>query len=143
MSDAHRILVPTDGSEHAAKALNFVLGMKKRGLDVELHLLNVQPPIRGVAASIVSQADIDSYHRDEAMKVLEPASKVAEAAGVQAHLHVGVGQAGATILAFTERLNCEQIVMGTRGLGGFSGLLLGSAARDVAGGATVPVTLLR
>lgn len=143
MSETHRILVPTDGSDHAAKALGFVLDMARRGLQLELHLLNVQPAIRGVAASIVSQADIESYHRDEAMKVLEPASKVAEAAGVKAHLHVGVGQAGPTILAFADRLKCEQIVMGTRGLGGFSGLLLGSSARDVAGGATVPVTLLR
>jgi nucleotide-binding universal stress UspA family protein len=33
--------------------------------------------------------------------------------------------------------------MGTRGLGGVAGLLLGSVARDVAGGAKVPVTLLR
>ncbi len=143
MSDPLRILVPTDGSDHAAKALDFVLGMARRGLRLELHLLNVQPAIRGVAASIVSAADIESYHREEAMKVLEPAAKVAEAAGVKPHLHVGVGQAGETILAFTDRLKCEQIVMGTRGLGGFSGLLLGSSARDVAGGASVPVTLLR
>lgn len=143
MSETHRILVPTDGSAHAAKALDFVLGMAERGLQLELHLLNVQPAIRGVAASIVSAADIESYHREEAMQVLNPAARVAEAAGVKAHLHVGVGQVAEMILAFAERLKCEQIVMGTRGLGGFSGLLLGSAARDVAGGALVPVTLLR
>lgn len=143
MSDAHRILVPTDGSDHARKALDFVLGMAKRGLQVELHLLNVQPAIRGVAASVVSRADIESFHRDEAMKVLEGAAREAEAAGVKPHLHVGVGQAGDTILAFADQVKAEQIVMGTRGLGGFSGLLLGSAARDVAGGAKVPVTLLR
>jgi nucleotide-binding universal stress UspA family protein len=143
MSEAHRILVPTDGSEHAAKALAFALSMAKRGLQIELHLLNVQPAVRGVAATLVSHADIEAYHREEAMKALEPAAKVAEEAGVKAHLHVGVGQAGDTILAFADRLQCEQIIMGTRGLGGFSGLLLGSAARDVAGGANVPVTLLR
>jgi len=143
MSETHRILVPTDGSEHAAKALAFVLSMVKLGLQIELHLLNVQPAVRGVAATLVSHADIENYHREEAMKALEPAAKVAEDAGVKPHLHVGVGQAGDTILAFAERLHCEQIVMGTRGLGGFSGLLLGSAARDVAGGANVPVTLLR
>jgi nucleotide-binding universal stress UspA family protein len=143
MSDLRRILVPVDGSEHADKALRFVLDMATHGVPVEIHLLNVQPPVRGVAATLVNQADIDLYHREEGMKVLTGAAQTVEAAGLKPHLHVGVGSPGDTVVSFAERLGCGQIVMGTRGLGGVAGLLIGSVARDVAGAATVPVTLLR
>ena len=71
------------------------------------------------------------------------AAKQVEATGLKPHLHVGVGQAADTVVAFADKLGCSQIVMGTRGLGGMTGLLLGSVARDVAGQAKMPVTLLR
>lgn len=143
MNDTHRILVPTDGSTHAAKAAAFALGLSRQGLRVEIHLLNVQPPVRGMATTLIAHAEIDAYHREEGMKVLAGPAQTVTAAGLTAHQHVGVGDAAQTILAFVDRLGCEQIVMGTRGLGGIAGLLLGSVARDVAGGANVPVTLLR
>jgi nucleotide-binding universal stress UspA family protein len=143
MSDITRILIPVDGSEHARNAIAHVLAMIEKDPAAEIHLLNVQPPVRGTAASLVSQADLDSYHREEGMKVLAEAAKIVEAAGKRAHLHVGVGDPAATVLSFAKRLGCAQIIMGTRGLGGVGALLLGSVARDVAGGAEVPVTLLR
>lgn len=143
MSDVTKILIPTDGSEHSTKAIQHVLAMAAKGTAVEIHLLNVQPPVRGAAASLVSHADIEGYHREEAMKVLDPQSKIVENAGLTAHLHVGVGEPAETVLSFAKRLGCTQIVMGTRGLGSVGSLLLGSVARDVAGGSDIPVTLLR
>jgi nucleotide-binding universal stress UspA family protein len=143
MSQNLRILVPTDGSPAAERALRHVLGMAQRGLAVELHLLNVQPPVRGVAASVISQADLTDYHRDEGMKVLAEPVRIAEAGGITPHVHIGVGEPGEIALAFAKRLGAEQIVMGTRGFGSVAGLLLGSAARTVVGEGDVPVTLLR
>lgn len=143
MSGVRRILIPTDGSDHARNALQFVLDLAADGIAVEVHLLNVQPAVRGVAASLVPHADLESYHREEGMKILSGPAKQVEAAGLTPHLHVGVGDAATNVLGFAERLGCDHIVMGTRGLGGVAGLLMGSVARDVAGGAKVPVTLLR
>src|SRR5258705_13836172 len=115
MSAALRVLVPTDGSEPARRAIEHVLDLASRGLSVEVHLLNVQPAVRGGAASLVSHSDLESYHRDEGMKMLAASLRLVEAAGLKPHAHVGVGDAGETILAFARRLTCEQIVMGTRG----------------------------
>ena len=42
MSKLRRILVPSDGSEHARNALQFVLDLVADGVAVEIHLLNVQ-----------------------------------------------------------------------------------------------------
>jgi nucleotide-binding universal stress UspA family protein len=143
MTDIHRILVPTDGSGHAAKALDFAIGLARQGPRVEIHLLNVQPPVHGIANTLIPHGEIDAYHREEGMKVLAGPESTVTAAGLTPHKHIGVGVTAETILAFADRLGCEQIVMGTSGLGGVAGLLLGSVARDVAGGAKVPVTLLR
>jgi nucleotide-binding universal stress UspA family protein len=143
MTDVVRILVPTDGSEPSRRAVGHVLDLARHGLPVEIHLLNVQPAVRGVAATLVSQADLDSYHREEGTKVLAESIQMVEAAGLTPHVHIGVGDPGENVLAFAQRLNCAQIVMGTRGLGAVTGLLLGSVARHVVGESTLPVTLLR
>jgi len=140
---ALRVLVPTDGSDHARRATLHVLDLAARGLLLEVHLLNVRPAVRGVAASIVSPGDLEHYHREEGMKALAESLRLVEKAGLKPHAHVGVGDSGEMILAFARRLSCEQIVMGTRGLGAVTGLLLGSTARHVVAGAAVPVTLLR
>ncbi len=143
MSDPVRMLVPADGSEPATRATAYVLDLASRGLPVELHLLNVQPAVRGVAASLVSHADRDSYHRDEGMGALAGCVALAEAAGVTPHLHVGVGEPGPTVIAFAAKLQCQQIVMGTRGRGAVAELLVGSVAHYVVVHSVLPVTLLR
>jgi nucleotide-binding universal stress UspA family protein len=143
MNAALRILVPTDGSDPSHRAIVHVLDLAARGLPVDVHVLNVQPAVRGVAASLVSHTDLECYHRDEGMKVLAEPVRLVEAAGLKPHPHVGVGDPGEMVLAFARRLACDQIVMGTRGHGSVTELLLGSVARHVVGQATVPVTLVR
>jgi nucleotide-binding universal stress UspA family protein len=143
MSTVLRILVPTDGSDPSRRATEHVLDLAARGLVLEVHVLNVQPSVRGVAASLVSHGDLETYHRDEGMKALAASLRLVEAAGLKPHAHVGVGDPGETVLAFARRLNCDQIVMGTRGHGSVTELLLGSVARHVVAQAGVPVTLLR
>ena len=120
-----------------------MLDLAARGLTLEVHLLNVRPAVRGVAASFVSHSDLEGYHREEGMKALAEPRHLVEAAGLKPHAHVCVGDPGEMILAFARRLGCEQIVMGTKGHGPVAGLLLGSAARHVVAGAAVPITLLR
>ena len=44
---------------------------------------------------------------------------------------------------FAKRLGVDKIIMGTRGLGGLAGLLMGSVATDVIKNAPVPVTLVK
>jgi len=143
MSEPLRVLVPVDGSEPARRATQHVLQLAACGLSVEVHLLNVRPSVRGVAASLVPAGDLENFHREEGMKALEESMQLVEAAGLKPHAHVCVGDSGEMILAFARRLNCDQIMMGTRGLGPVTELLLGSVARHVVGGAAVPVTLVR
>ena len=143
MSAPLRVLIPCDGSEPSGRAVAHAVGLAGRGLPIEIHVLNVQPAVRGGAASLVSPRDRESYHRDEGMKVLAGALRQIEAAGLTPHAHVSVGDPGETIVAFAQRLQCDHVVMGTRGFGTVANLLLGSAARHVVGHGVLPVTLVR
>lgn len=143
MNNALRILLPTDGSPSALRAVELTIGLAQRGLAVEVHLLSVQAPLRGTAATLIAREDRDAYHREEGMKVLARGQQLLAAAGLTLHPHVGVGDAGETVLAFARRLDCEHIIMGTRGMGGVAGMILGSVANHVVGHSSVPVTLVR
>ena len=143
MSGKLKILVPVDGSVPSLRAVQHAVELAKRGLAVELHLLNVQPPVRGTAAMLIAKGELDAYHRDEGMAALADAVQALKVAGIVPHLHVAVGAPGATVLAFVARLGCGLVVMGTRGYGGgMAGAVMGSVASDVVTGAAVPVTLL-
>lgn len=143
MTQPLRILMPTDGSPSAERALRHVIDLAGRGLAIELHLLNVQPPVRGVAASMISAADLTDYHRDEGNKALAGPLAIATEAGLAARTHISVGEPGPVALVFAQRLGAQQIVMGTRGFGGVAGLLMGSVARHIVGESDLPVTLVR
>ena len=143
MTEMLRVLVPMDDSPSALRAVRHVIELARCGLAVEVHLLNVQAPLRGAAAALIAQSQLNDYHREEGMKVLAGAQRLVEQAALPMHLHVGVGDAGKTVLAFARPLGCRQIVMGTRGLGGFAGLFMGSVARQVVAEGDVPVTLVR
>lgn len=138
-----KLLLPVDGSDNALRAVDHAAALVKAGLDAELHLANAQPPVGGVVTTFIAQADVDGYHRDEAMKALQPALDRLAALGVKGVIHIGVGEPAEVIVSFCEQLGCDQIVMGARGLGATASLLLGSVSREVVERARTPVTLVK
>ncbi len=143
MSASLAILLPTDDSASAREAARHVVHLASLGLAVDVHLLSVQTPVRGSAAALVGAAQLNEWHREEGMKALAGCDAILAAAGIKAHLHVGLGDAAETVIAFAARLGCAQIVMGSRGHGLAVGLVLGSVANGVIAGCTLPVTLIR
>jgi nucleotide-binding universal stress UspA family protein len=140
-----KILLPVDGSEHAMRAARHVAAMGEylAGPPTVL-LLNVQPPVAsGLVRRFLSQEALDGYYRDEARAALEPVEAVLTQSGIAAESHVVVGDIAATIAEFAASHGCDQIVMGTRGLGGVKGALLGSVASEVLHLTDRPVLLVK
>ncbi len=143
MTGVLRVLVPVDGAVPPLQAVQHVVDLVLRGLAVELHLLNVQAPVRGSAAMLIAKSALEAYHRDEGMKALAGAVDALRVVGITPHLHVAVGPPGRMVLGFIARLGCGLVVMGTCGYGGgVAGAVMGSVASDVVTGTSVPVTLL-
>jgi nucleotide-binding universal stress UspA family protein len=141
----HRILLPVDGSEASLRAVDHVL--KKVGLykdPAEIHLLNVQIALRQGVSAFVAPEQLESYHREEGTKALAAARAKLDAAKLPYLFHIGVGgEPGEVIARFAEEKKCDQLVMGTRGLGAVTGALLGSMTTQVIHLVDVPVLLVK
>jgi len=141
-----KFLVPVDGSESSNRAVDHLvkrLGWFKDG--VEIHLLNVQHPVPygDRVSSVVGHDRIAQFHQEEGMAALKTAMKTLEAARLKYHYHIGVGDEAEIIGKYAKEKGCDQIVMGTRGMGSVSNLLLGSVASKVIHVSPVPVLLVK
>ena len=139
-----KMLVPVDGSESSIRALDQLIkkfGWYKDG--VEIHLLNVQHPFPAHVASHLGHDMVQQYHREQGLAVLADACKKLDAAGIKYHYHIGIGDEAEVICKYAKEKEVVQIIMGTRGLGSVSGLLLGSVASKVIHLSEVPVLLVK
>ncbi|HKJ57633.1 MAG TPA: universal stress protein [Halobacteriales archaeon] len=129
-----RILVPTDGSETAAAAMEEAIDLASTD-SAEVHVLHV----------------IDSWHydtsiesaveplREEAEPFVERLAGMAEAAGVPVATAIEVGRPAHHVLEYADDHDVDLIVLGTRGRGGLPRRLLGSVTQYVVAHAEVPV----
>lgn len=139
-----KMLVPVDGSESASRAVQHLIKKVSWYRDpLEVHLLNVQYPLPGDVQMFIDNEQIRSFHHDEGLKVLEPARQALDAAGLAYVFHIGVGDPAQVIADYAREKGCDQIFMGTRGLGSIAGLLLGSVATKVIHLSDVPVLLVK
>ena len=140
------ILLPVDGSPCSQRATEYVisyLGVFKDAPDV--HVLNVQHPFPGGkrVAAVLGAEKLKQHHHDEGMEAIAPARAKLDAAGVKYKHHIVVGEDAESIARFAKENGCDQIVMGTRGLGPVTNVLLGSVATKVIHLTEVPVLLIK
>ncbi len=139
-----RVLVPVDGSQRALAALRFVIDrLAREAPGLEVHVLNVQPPLPAAVSSFVAREAIKGFHQEEGDKALAAARAALAASGLSHEAHVAIGDPPAAIADYAAEKACDLIVMTPRGLGALAGALLGSTARKVLHLSRVPVTIVR
>lgn len=134
------ILVPTDGSEHAAKAVDVAADLAQK-YGAKVHLLHV---VRDLGSSMIppdllSIARVERVEMTERAVVESVANQILRSAALrtrergakQVDTALEVGAPAERILAIAKSLKADAIVMGTRGLGDIRGLLMGSTAHKV------------
>lgn len=137
-------LIPVDGSDISLKPIDWLLARRDDWKELPaVHLLNVQPALPGDVSRFINAEQLRDYHREEGVKTLAVAEDRLRTAGVAPHSHVSVGDCAETIVEFSAKLGCHQIVLGTRGHTGLGGTLLGSVAAKVLHLSNVPVLLVR
>ena len=144
-SNGQCLLVPVDGSEAALRVVEFSLRMIRGSREpATLHLLNVQPPIvSGGVRMFFKQEEIEAYYQDSGQAALRVARERLDQDGVTYVPRVSIGPIGETIAAYAKEQRCSHIIMGSRGLGAVSGMVLGSVATKVIHLTDVPVTLVK
>ena len=139
-----KFLFPVDGSETSARAvarfINLLDWYKEKP---EIHLLNVQLPQRGNVPLFIDKESIALYQQDEGMKELRAARELLDQADIGYQLHITVGTPPDMIIRYAKEINCNQIIIGPRGLGAVRGILLGSVASKIMQLSTIPVLLIK
>lgn len=141
-----RILVPTDGSELSAKAVQSAVALAQR-LGAQILALTVTDPYPysplAEAAPIEPQGYLDAVQRLAAQR-LHAVAAVASAAGVACETaSLEAAQPWRGIVDHAEGVKADLIVMASHGRKGVSALLLGSETQKVLTHSTVPVLVVR
>ena len=139
-----KLLLCIDGSESSARALEHAIKTIDRYKEApELHLLNVQPPLPGDITMFIRHDQVQQFHNDEGLKALAGARAKLDSAKRPYVFHIEVGSPAETIVQYAREKRCDQICIGTRGLGHFTGMLLGSVTAKVVHLSDVPVLLVK
>ena len=104
------VLVPISTSEDARWAAEQAIARYRRE-PAHIHLLNVQRPLPQHISRFFGGGDLRNFHRDSGMRVLEPAIRLLDEAGVPHRDHVEVGNPAKTIVEFSERNRCAEVVL--------------------------------
>ena len=141
-----KILIPVDGSPASLRAVDCAIEMLARNPGNTLVLLHVQN-IGAINPAGLSEALPADWLHEATSQVSGQALKDAigkcDSASVAFKTLASTGQTAETIARLAREEDVGHIVMGTRGLGGVKGLLLGSVATQVIHLAEVPITLIK
>ncbi|MBB3410828.1 nucleotide-binding universal stress UspA family protein [Rhizobium sp. BK316] len=143
----NRILLPTDGSELAARGVDHGLALAK-ALNLPVTIVSVIVPLTGFALQGIVQAEaMDSYNegrRKEIEDLEQIIGEKAKSVGVVADFVSKVHLSPATaILETAAEQGCGLIVISSHGRRGISRLMLGSQTSEVLSEAGIPVLVVK
>ena len=139
---ANRILLAADGSDVGRLAAREAIDLAEKCGD-ELHVVHVGLLSQWVHPDTLSARQYQQL-KDEAQKRLDAEVVELDKMGAKiAQAHLRMGRADAEIIRLSEELNVRLIVIGNRGVGAITRILLGSDAESVVRHAPCPVMVVR
>jgi nucleotide-binding universal stress UspA family protein len=129
----HRIVVGVDGSEHSMAALEWAAVQAQRtGVDLEV------VAAFGPGYRFLSRSEADKCMQEDVAEAMVRAEKLAPGVDITSTTFEGPPETG----LITEGSGADLLVVGSRGLGGFKCLLLGSVSRACVHRARCPVVVV-
>lgn len=135
-----RIVVGVDSSRTSLKALRWAIAEAElRGSELELVHAFPRPELVGMTMVVTLPTD-DELREASAQVVAEALEAVGGAGELTVTQRVGAGGPASVLVEAAQ--DAELLVLGSRGLGGFRGMLLGSVTQQVIAHATCPVVVI-
>lgn len=134
------IVLATDGSDHAERALGYARDLALRD-GAEVIVVHAFEPIPGYLG-VETKSEVAARHVSAGREIADQAREQLMDAGVDVEAEVLQGPPAEAILRVAEGRGADLIVMGTRGRGSLTSLLLGSVSHHVLAHSKVPVMVV-
>lgn len=147
MFEPTRLFVCFDGSEHSIRALTTAISMAFK-FNAQVSVAHAVPlPLNGYGLG-EPYYDWDSFEKSAKQRIEKQLHPFAEAARKMGVILTSVFLGGTvsiaeSLITSSEKERADMIVMGSRGIGGFRGLMMGSVSQAVAAHSKIPVMIVK
>ena len=142
-----RIMVCFDGSNHSLRALNAGISIASRYQSLLIVTYAIPLPLNGfgLGEPYYEWDQFEKAAKGKLEKLLKPYSKKAESANVTLDVRYlgGTVSVPESLLEAARDTSSDLIIMGSRGLGGFKGMMLGSVSQAMVTNSKVPVLIVK
>lgn len=147
LGEFRNIVLASDGSESAQKAAAVAVEIAEK-FAASLTVLNICPDphslrLPGDNYLPISACDADLYATRLLESVTKSVGKLIDKREIACSYHQDFGHTDRLLLRFTEQQQADLVVMGSRGLGGFGRMLLGSVSHYMTHHSPCPVLVVR
>lgn len=137
-----KILVPVGTSPNSLFAVRHVVRRFMNNSAMDVHLLNVQPPLNRHISQFLGRRTLREYHQTESEKALRPCIAILDNFGIPHAVHTMVGDQAECITETARHLHCDEIVMSTARKDSLTRLLENSVTNRVLELTHVPVEVV-
>ena len=139
-----KILIAADGSAYTQRLLAYIAAHDEwLGNRHEYHVLHVVLPVPHRAAAFVGRESVERFQEEDAETVLRPIRAFFEQQKIPAQYRWEVGHPSKVIANEAEKGRYDIILMGSRGNGEFTNVVLGSVTTQVLAACRTPVLIVR
>ncbi|WP_134704661.1 universal stress protein [Ammoniphilus sp. YIM 78166] len=139
----YKILLATDGSAHARRAVEHTLKLTEKMPEAKVTLMHVSSAMPSRSKLLEANFNVLSVLEDQAHDALKETEALLQAKGLDYELEVAWGDPASEITSHAKRGQFDVIVMGSRGLGRVSEVLMGSVSQRVLHESKCPVMIVK
>ena len=139
-----KILVPVDGSENSFRALEQAIFLATKIQEAQitvLYIIEALPSLYIYSPKIMEKLRAD--YESESLKILERCKEMANKSGVNINTVLLEGDPASKIIGYSDREKFDHIIIGSRGMGKFKEMIIGSVSNKVLHHAKSSVMLVR
>ena len=136
-----RIAVAIDGSENALRAAKHAIVLTKYLPEAQLEVIYVVDYDKAKDDFLLSQSS-DSLTLKREQKV-QPVLELAKETGIETKSILLKGNPSQEIIAYVEKEEIDQLVLGSRGLNALQEMILGSVSHKIIKHVDCPVTIVK
>jgi nucleotide-binding universal stress UspA family protein len=139
-----KILVPVDGSENSFRALEHAIFLSTKIKEAQITVLYIIEDLTSLyiySPKIMEKLRAD-YER-EYTRILERCKEMADKSGTNINTVLKEGDPASKIIGYSDMEKFDLIIMGSRGMGKFKEMIIGSVSNKVIHHAKSSVMLVR